>query len=124
MRCCTAQVPVANGTTRTVARRYNQFADFHENKLCRVLSDKQLAAIGEFPGKRFFGSSTEPAFVEERKKGLQAWLTAVVALINEHPRLQPALEEFLCPADVLENEMLIFRKAKPPAIRVGCCRLL
>ena len=109
-------VPAANGTTRTVARRYNQFAAFHENILCRVMSDKQLATIGEFPGKRFFGSSTEPAFVEERKKLLQAWLTAVVAVINEHAVLLPALEEFLYPADVVENEMLIFRKAKarPP----------
>ena len=69
----------------TVRRRYREFAELHKVLLdqvsgAAVAGQPAALTLPPLPGKRIFGSSVDPAFVQERREGLQVYLRKLCAI--------------------------------------------
>ncbi|XP_068627252.1 sorting nexin-16-like [Battus philenor] len=70
-----------------VFRRYTDFV-----RLYTRIKSEQPNIILPLPGKRWFRDNFEPAFLEERVKGLQVFVNAVLSKLPTHP----VVREFFC----------------------------
>ncbi|CAH2065062.1 unnamed protein product, partial [Iphiclides podalirius] len=70
-----------------VFRRYTDFV-----RLYTRLRAERPELMLPLPGKRWFRDNFEPAFLEERVRGLQVFVNAVIAKLPNHP----AVREFFC----------------------------
>ncbi|EER17323.1 Sorting nexin-22, putative [Perkinsus marinus ATCC 50983] len=65
---------LANGDKWTVSRRYREIRELHDH-----LKLKYPDRIPKIPSKKLWGTM-DPQFIEERQKGLQAYMDGVLAI--------------------------------------------
>ncbi|CAH2237867.1 sorting nexin-16 [Pararge aegeria] len=70
-----------------VFRRYTDFV-----RLYNRVKNQQPNLMLPLPGKRWFRDNFEPAFLEERVRGLQIFVNAVLSKLPNHP----VVREFFC----------------------------
>ncbi|XP_045508917.1 sorting nexin-16 [Colias croceus] len=70
-----------------VFRRYTDFV-----RLYNRIKSEQPNLILPLPGKRWFRDNFEPAFLEERVRGLQVFVNAILNKLPNHP----VVREFFC----------------------------
>ncbi|CAG4995311.1 unnamed protein product [Parnassius apollo] len=70
-----------------VFRRYTDFV-----RLYTRIKSEQPNVILPLPGKRWFRDNFEPAFLEDRVRGLQVFVNAILSKLPNHP----VVREFFC----------------------------
>lgn len=88
--CCSAETPQA------IRRRYSEFHKFHS----LIKHKDRRGLLAPFPKKKWIRSWT-PQVVEERRKGLEAWLEEVAGKAG----LRAYLLDFLGAAPIVEERL-------------------